>query len=229
MLLSSWRWRTRCSSPNARASPRMGSRTSTHRCPIPLFCYQIHCLPKKAFADSPKDSACPTSPPTERHVPCFQGGAEHLSLYICICLSPNTFREYTHLISTFPHLFCSPEHLARLQFTFPGVWDRYMRVFVISEETYVCSHAHSCLRLYVWVCIMNVYVCVTLTIFVFVPYPVEQRRWDPISDRWYNWTGRTILTGQFSGITFLKPLCLNSSRLLYSCAAEQRISCASRN
>lgn len=231
MLLSSRRWRTRCSSPNARASPRMGSRTSTHRCPIPLFCYQIHCLPKKAFADSPKDSACPTSPPTERHVPCFQRGVQNtsLSIYVYVYLlthpSANTRTKFPpFLISFVASNAWRGCNLHSLVFeTGTCVSSSYQR------RLYVCSHAYSRLRLYVWVCIMNVYVCVTLTIFVFMPYPVEQRRWDPTSDRWYNWTGRTILTGQFSGITFLKPLCLNSSRQLYSCAAEQRISCASRN
>lgn len=164
MLLSSRRWRTRCSSPNARASPRMDSRTSSHRRLISPFYCPIHCPPKSLceFADS----ACP---PTQGHVLCFQqGGAKHLSLSILyIYISPNTsFREYTHQIFTFLHLFCSS---ARLQFTFPGMFEigtcvssSYERRLCVYILILVCI----CMRMsvyyecvYVWVCNSG-YICV---------------------------------------------------------------------
>lgn len=231
---ASRRWRTRCSFPIARASPQMNSRTSIHR-PISLFCDPIH----RPFLSSTEKALrirrriLGVSNESNNRVTrsMFQWRETSLSLSLFLSGLPTYISADTHTkFSPFFISFVAPHawrgcNLHSLVFE-TGIHACFRRR---GECKCVLAYSLSFVLLYVWVCIMNVCVRVTLAIFVFVPYPVEQRRWDPTSDRWYNWTGRTIHTGQFAGITFLKPLCLNSSRQLYSCAAEQRISCASRN
>lgn len=87
LLLSSRRWRTRCSSPITRASPQMGSRISTHRPPPNFFFLLLDPLSfsfvrqKVTWADSLKDSTCPASLRQTDTFHVSGGDADCLSFY----------------------------------------------------------------------------------------------------------------------------------------------------
>lgn len=206
----------------------MGSRISTHRPPPNFFLLLPDPLSfsfvrqKVSWADSLKDSTCPASLRQTDTFHVSGGDADRLSFYPPIHLSTDAHPR-THIqIFTFLHLSCSFACLTWLQFIFRGVWDRYMRVFVAEDR--MCAH----MLLLTWVLhlymYMRVHVYVTPIVLVFVPYPVEQRRWDPTSDRWYNWTGQTVLVS-FLGLHSWNSFVSTHHPRLYSRIAEECISC----
>lgn len=224
LLLSSRRWRTRCSSPITRASPRMGSRISTHR-PPPNFSFfatrpavLLLRSPKSVLSGFAKGLNVSSESPGESDLSMFQAGdAVHLFLS-SPPLHPVHLTADTHVHTYRFLLFSISLSLSRRI--------RALDVATIYIPWYL-RQVHACLRVAedtacvptrsppVWVLHLYMYVRVAPIVRVFVPYPVEQRRWGPTSDRWYNWTGRSVLVS-FLGLHSWNPfVSTHHSRLYY--------------
>lgn len=191
----------------------MDSRINTHR-PPPNFSF-LRSDPlsfsfvrqKVSWADMPKDSTCPAS---LRQSDTFHVSDEGRRSPLSIPHTPYrghtpTYRFLPFSISLIPSRAWRGCNLYSVVFE----TGTYMRIFVAEDR--MCAHTFPC-GCYIY---MYMYVCVTSIAFVLVSYRVEQRRWDPTSDRWYNWTGRTIPVSSLGLHSWNLFVSTHHSRLYY--------------